>query len=228
MLWAAINLKGELLAIREGTVEDVITFIRGIPQVAVCINSPAGVSAQLISNPQIRATLNPQPRAGKYSRFRVCEYLLKCRNIRLIPASAKQDQAPDWMIKGFALFNGLMKIDALPVFETNAHAAFCALLGRIPFLKQTSEGQIQRQLVLIQAGLQLADPLNYYEEITRRKLLQGILPDGKIYSSRELDALVSALNARQQIHFPDEAIILGEPQEGQISLPVKSLKDHYH
>lgn len=226
-VWAAINLQGDVLSIREGTIDEAVTFVLGIPRVTVAINSPASVSHQLLNDPQVRAGLQPRPKPGKYSQYRVCEYLLKCRNIRLIPAPSQPELAPDWMQKGFNLFNELKRIESVQVIETNAHAAFCGLLGRIPFLKQTSEGRIQRQIVLIQGGLHLKDPLQYYEEITRRKLLQGILPDETIFTSRELDALVSAFTARQSIHFIEDALYLGELQEGQISLPVKSLKDHY-
>ncbi len=60
------------------------------------------------------------------------------------------------------------------------------------FSRQTLEGRLQRGLILYDEGLQIPDPMEFFEEITRHKLLQGVLPAEYIYSSRQLDALMMA------------------------------------
>ena len=58
--------------------------------------------------------------------------------------------------------------------------------------RQSVEGRLQRALILYEEGLQIPDPMDYFEEITRHKILQGVLPTEGIYSSRQLDALAMA------------------------------------
>jgi len=58
--------------------------------------------------------------------------------------------------------------------------------------RRTLEGRIQRGLILYEAGLQINDAMDFFEEITRHKLMQGLLPTETIYTSKQLDALVMA------------------------------------
>lgn len=80
--------------------------------------------------------------------------------------------------------------------------------GLLP--RRTLEGRIQRALILYEEGLQIVDPMDYFEEITRHKLLQGILPTENIYSTRELDALVSAYVAWMSEKRPERVSIKGD------------------
>jgi predicted RNase H-like nuclease len=66
-----------------------------------------------------------------------------------------------------------------------------------------------------------------FEEITRHRLLQGILPVNDLCSPGELDALVGAYTAWLAATKPDQITLLGDPDEGQIVLPVPELKAHY-
>jgi hypothetical protein len=82
------------------------------------------------------------------------------------------------------------------------------------FPRQSLEGRLQRALILYDEGLQIPDPMDFFEEITRHKLLQGVLPSENIYSSRQLDALAMAY----------VAWTAGNPEEntaarGQLLLP---------
>ena len=60
------------------------------------------------------------------------------------------------------------------------------------FSRQSLEGRLQRALILYDEGLQIPDPMDFFEEITRHKILQGVLPAENIYSSRQLDAMIMA------------------------------------
>jgi hypothetical protein len=57
--------------------------------------------------------------------------------------------------------------------------------------------------------LQITDPIDIFEEFTRYKLIQGILPLENIYSSKELDALVAAYLAWIAINRPGQIILKG-------------------
>ncbi len=227
-VWAAINPQLEILALRQGSMDDLKAFILGLPHVSVAINCPCSLSKSLLLNPEIRQMVQPIPRPGRYSRFRVCEYILRIRNIRVIPVPPQFEHFPGWMRNGFQLYHDLKVVQTISSYEVNAHAAFCVLLTRVPFLKNTLEGMIQRQLLLHQKGLQVSDPMNFFEEITRRRILQGVLPGGILKSVRELDALACAYTVYLRDRIPQSAMSIGHEEEGQILLPVSALQEKYH
>lgn len=75
--------------------------------------------------------------------------------------------------------------------ESNADECYRVFQQNL-FPRQSLEGRLQRGLILYDEGLQIPDPMDIFEEITRHKLLQGVLPTENIYSSRQLDALIMA------------------------------------
>src|SRR5215207_1562886 len=84
--------------------------------------------------------------------------------------------------------------------EMDGQDCFRALVGQKPLPRRSLAGQIQRALILHDEGLQINDPMDFFEEITRHKLIQGILPLENIYSSKQLDALVAAYLAWMTTH----------------------------
>ena len=50
---------------------------------------------------------------------------------------------------------------------------------------------------------------------------------GNLYLPAELDALASAFTAWLVSHHPERTLLLGDPREGQIALPVNELKRKY-
>jgi hypothetical protein len=105
--------------------------------------------------------------------------------------------------------------------KADADESFRALLQKKLLPQRTLEGRIQRALVLYDQGLQINDPMEFFEEITRYKLIQGILPLENLYTSKELDALVAAYVAWMTVNKPGQFIIQGEfilPSQGQNSL----------
>ena len=75
--------------------------------------------------------------------------------------------------------------------ESSADECFRVFQSNL-FSRQSLEGRIQRALILYDEGLQIPDPMDFFEEITRHKILQGVLPNENIYSSRQLDAMMMA------------------------------------
>jgi predicted RNase H-like nuclease len=75
--------------------------------------------------------------------------------------------------------------------------------------------------------LGIPDTMDLFEEITRHRLLQGVIPTDNLYSPAELDALVSAYTAWVAALHPENTLVLGDIEEGTSVLPVAELKPHY-
>jgi predicted RNase H-like nuclease len=69
--------------------------------------------------------------------------------------------------------------------------------------------------------------MDFFEELTRYKLLKGNLPLELLYTPEQLDALAAAYTAYRVGTKPAEVIRVGDLEEGQIVLPVRELKTKY-
>lgn len=103
--------------------------------------------------------------------------------------------------------------------ETDAQACFRALIGKSPLPRRTLEGRVQRGLLLYDQGLRLTDPMDFFEEITRHRMLEGVFPNELLYSASELDALTAAyvawlaMNEPEQLETtPQKFLILKTPE----------------
>jgi hypothetical protein len=105
------------------------------------------------------------------------------------------------------------------VLESHPEAFYHASIGRSPLPKPTLEGRLQRQLVLHERGVRIRDPMLFYEEVTRHRLLQGVLPVEMVLQTDELDALAAALTAWLVAHQPESIAWVGDPAEGTIAVP---------
>lgn len=97
--------------------------------------------------------------------------------------------------------------------DANAEESYRAIRNRI-FPRRTLEGRIQRALILYEEGVRIHDPMDFFEEITRHKILQGNLPNENMYSVRQLDALVVAYIAWLAVHRPQKV-----ESHGDVILP---------
>ncbi len=236
LAYAALDAERRLLALAQGDLAEVVAFCGGQRQAVVAMASPTAPSRGLLQQPAYRDALEAPLRPGRWQQGRVAEFQLRRHNLRMLPTPADPARAPAWMRMGFRLYNRLRQMGYRPypaedsphqVLETYPYAAFAALLGRLPFRKNTLEGRIQRQLLLQEQGLDLPDPLRIFEEFTRHRFLSGALPTEGLLAPQELDALVAAWTAWKAAAAPEEVIALGDPAEGQIVLPVAALHARY-
>jgi hypothetical protein len=102
------------------------------------------------------------------------------------------------------------KNDPKQFLATNPQDCFHALSGHKLFPPRSLEGRLQRSAILYEQGLQITDPIDIFEEFTRYKLIQGILPLENIYSAKELDALVAAYLAWIAVNRPGQIVLKGE------------------
>ncbi len=103
--------------------------------------------------------------------------------------------------------------------ETNAEAVIAGLLGILPYPAETLEGRLQRQLILREQDIPIYDPMQFFEEITRFRVLHGNLPLEQIYQPAELNAMACAWLSWQVAHHPDLIHPLGTQDEGFVYVP---------
>jgi hypothetical protein len=214
----------------------IAAFVGGQQAAFVAVNAPSQPNQGLMKRTEVRESLNPVPRPGRWEGYRVAEYLLSQHNIRIPRTKANVENCPAWMQMGFDVYKRLAELGYQPylsperpcqVMEVYPHAAYTVLLNSNPFPKSGLEGRLQRQLLLHNQGLYVPDPMRVFEEITRFRILQGILPLDDLYSPRELDALVAAFTAWVAATSPEGITALGVPEEGQIILPSADLQTRY-
>jgi hypothetical protein len=234
--YAALDGELHLTALGKGSLEEVLAFTAGQHRSMVAVCAPRQPSQRLMSRSEIRDRLNPPPRPGRWTDFRLVEYLLRQHRISCYKTPADEKACPNWMKMGFLLYHRLEQMGfqpypkegaALQWLEVYPHASFCTLLGHVPLPKHSLEGRIQRQLVLYRHRLNLPDPMDMVKGITARHILQGNLPTSNLYGQGELDALVAAYTAWQASNHPTDVTLLGDPSEGQVALPVAELKRSY-
>ena len=232
---AALEEDGRLALLQACELEEILALLSSTPRAWVAINAPARPNRGLVRE---RIEGNA-PRAGQLrgADMRLAEYELRRRGIHVAATPGHLASCPPWMQAGFMLHQKLQEVGFRPypaspeaqyqMLETHPHAAFCVLLGRQPLPKPSLEGRLQRQLILHDQGLLIRDPMDFFEEITRHRLRQGILPLEYIYQPEQLDALAAACVAFLASTRPQEVTAIGDKEEGQIILPVRELEDTY-
>lgn len=234
--YAALDQHGKLAALKDGEVEDVLAFIAGQPGAVVAVNAAPRPSMGLVRQDKLEQNLPPLGISGRSLDMRLAEHQLRERGINVAMTPSRKEFCANWVQAGFDFYRRLDGLGFVPYpmldapyqwLETHPHAVFCALLGQLPLAKPTLEGRQQRQLVLYEQGLGIRDPMEFFEEITRHKLLKGILPLDQIYTAEELDAIAAAYMAYMVIRHTERTGSVGDAQEGQVFLPVSSLKAKY-
>lgn len=193
-----------------GELADALSFAAGTNDAIIAINAPARLASG--------------PTAGRAVEK---ELLTQGAWVYLTPPSLKG--CPASLRRGLEVHQRLAEMGYLDYpaadaqrqkIEVPAEVAFWSLLRMRPFDHQTLEGRLQRQLALADAGIDVPDAMDFFEEITRHKLLHGVLPLENIFSPEELNALVCAHVAWRTVHQPENVRLLGIPEEGQLVLPL--------
>lgn len=233
--YAALDDDLRPLALAGGDLDEVLAYVGALEQAWVAVNSPPRPNRGVAKAAGARRALQPLRQAGRGAEMRLCEHLLRERGIPVSPTPASVAACPAWMQQGFVFHRRLEQLGYRPYparearvcLETHPQAAFVTMLGGALLSKSTLEGRLQRQLLLVEAGVRLRDPMEFFEEITRHRLLRGQLPYELVYPADQLDALVAAYVAWMAARRPAQVCAVGDPEEGQIVLPVAELKAAY-
>jgi hypothetical protein len=225
--YAALDAERRLLALCTGDMDEVVAYCSGQVNAVVTVGAPAATNKGLLAD---------KPISRRLTDMRVVEYELRTRGLPTPHTPCDRSACPAWMQRGFDLHQNLQNCDFKPypagdaprqLIESYADAVFWALLGRDAFGGGTLESRLQRQLVLHERKLPVSNPLNFFEEVTRHRILQGILPLENILIASELNALALAYTAWLAITDPSVVACLGDPSEGVIVLPTEKLPNHY-
>jgi hypothetical protein len=205
----ALDNERNLFALLEGGLDDALDWLDDFPDALVAGNAPS--------------------RLARDVGGRAAERDLLARGISVPKTPHRENLCPSRTRLGLSFYQHLEKkgfrshpsdrADRLWL-ETNSHAVFCALIGHAPLPRRTLEGRLQRQLVLYEQDLNIADPMDFFEEITRHRLLAGQLPMEQLSTSSHLDALAAAYVAWLAVNRPAETTRLGTSGDGFIVLPV--------
>ena len=233
--YAALDGNLNLIKLADANMEELVEYLENQDSAFVAINAPSRVNRGLVKDKLDEKRTSPG-RAFRGVDVRLAEHELRARGINVAGTPSREEYCPAWMQLGFALYQKLSDLEFKSlgaegadrcVFETHPYACFCVLAESIPFPKPTMEGRLQRQSILFDKGLRINDAMEFFEEITRFKLMKGILPTDKLYSPEQLDVLVAAYTAWVAANRPGDMYKVGDKSEGQILLPVRELQNKY-
>ena len=234
--YAALDENLKLLALSGGEMDDLLAFIGGLPSAVVAINAPARPNQGCVRALLEAGSLEKGKVSLRGAEMRMAEYELRQRGIKVAATPSHPRNCPSWMRSGFALYEKLTGLGFVPypngdaphqILETHPQAAFIAMTEGGLLSASTLEGRLQRQTILYDEGLDIRDGMAFFEEVTRHKLRQGILPFEHLYDSTQLDALLAAYTAWLAATKPKSTSVLGDGDEGQVYLPVAKLKSKY-
>ena len=234
--YVALTADLALLALADADLEDLLSFVGGQASAFVAINAPARPNQGCVRALLKAKSLTPEKSPLRGADMRLAEYELRARGIKVAATPSHPDRCPAWMRSGFTLYEKLIglgfasypaKEATHQVLETHPQAAFIAMTEGNLFPVSALEGRLQRQTILYGVGLEIRDPMMFFEEITRHKLKQGILPLEQIYASSQLNALLAAYTAYLAAEKPNDATSLGDEDEGKVYFPVSKLKSKY-
>ena len=235
--YAAIDGERKLIALGDGEIEEVLAFLGGQRSAFVAVNAPSHTNLGLVKQEEVKRSLTPLHQPGRGAEMRLAEHALREHGIVVANTPARVDLAPTWVQMGFIFYQRLASMGYICYpegseathqwMETHPHAVFCVLIGQTPLQKHSLEGRLQRQLILYEMGLGIQDPMDFFEEVTRHRLVKGSLPLENLYQSSELDALAAAYTAHAAAKHPDQITLVGSSEEGRIIIPVAELKQKY-
>jgi predicted nuclease with RNAse H fold len=233
--YAVLDGNLNLVTLSDADMDEMVAFLAERDSAFVAVNAPARVNQGLVKK-KLEDERSMPGRTLRGVDIRLAEYELHERGIAVTGTPSREEFCPAWMQVGFALYQKLSDIGFEPygvtdatrqVLETHPYACYCVLAGGTLLPKSTLEGRLQRQLILYDKGLRITDAMGFFEEITRFKLMRGILPADVLYSSEQLDVLVAAYTAWLAAHQSNEMIGIGDSAEGKMYLPAKELKEKY-
>ncbi|NTU75416.1 MAG: hypothetical protein HGA86_04775 [Anaerolineaceae bacterium] len=218
--FAALDANRALIAQGQGHMDDILAYCSGQPTAILAINAPAPLPGTAEAAPAAKIPAIEEVRAAHgYTQSRIVY---------------DPDSAPLRLKRGFALYQRLFHMGYQPFsadepahtwLEVDAEACYWAWLGGPALDGRTLEGCQQRQLVLNNEGWPVADPMEFYEEVTRYKLLHGHLPFDMILSLRMLHAMAAAITAWMVVLKPAQSCRMGREGSRQLYFPVPTLPE---
>lgn len=233
--YSALNEDLETITLSQGDYQSLLAYLGGQQNAVLGIYGPARPNLNIMVDAERRSQFLVEMGKGRPGNMRVAEYFLKQHKLPTYQTPNTEQSAPDWMQTSFKLTKHLHKIgyqiyapgdQADQQFvEVLPEVGFCAWIEGEVLPRKTFHGRMQRQLVLYEFGVRLPDPMGFFEEVTRYKILQGMLPEKLVMSAGILSSLAAAYLAWQARHEPENITLVGLEQEGRIAVPKKAVHD---
>jgi hypothetical protein len=217
--------------VEKGSVEADVLIRKIDPQNSylVCINGPGRLNNGRMNNADVRVSLGLNPTSKQWTNLRQAEYELAKEGIKTSRTPDKLEDCSQSVKLSVNLIQQLDQIgfEAYPNddapkrwMESPAKISFQNLLRMKPFSEKSILGRIQRQLLLCESQLPIQDPMVFFEEVTRYRMLQGNLPMDHIESDVAINAMLMAYIAWMADNRQRQIQIHGESKEGFIVLPI--------
>lgn len=214
-----------LLAIGEGTLKDVFSFLIGQKMVKVAIHGPAflGTSHSAGLDHQMQDICPAK-------EYRTCEVQLWQKKIPCEFTAAKLGRLSALSRLGYQLIQTLQQYEfsfsnpsamQRSLIETCPAACYHQLLNTA-IQEEPLLWRFQHQLILHKLHLPVQDPMIFFEEITRHKLLMGKMSLENILIPEEMNAMVSAYTAWLSHYHPEKVTAWGDESDGFLVLPVQN------
>lgn len=147
--YAAIDNQKKLMALGSAPFQEILAFVAGQQEAVIAVCSPRQPNSGLMAKESFRESLQPAPNPGRWMNFRVVDYLLRQRNIRIPQTRSEAAVCPNWMQWGFQLYEHLVEFgfslfpsedSKRQYLEVYPHASFAVLLEQVPLPKRTLVG----------------------------------------------------------------------------------------
>jgi hypothetical protein len=233
--YAALDQHLEPVAQGKGSLNDVLAFVGGQQQAVVGVVGPSAPGQSILVDPERRTALLIPLSRGRPGDIRVAEYLLKQLGLPVYKTPSARDKLSAWKQVAVELHQKLTHMGYAPHgedpeaehlrLEVVPEVCFRAWLEGEALPASSTFGRFQRQLTLYDLGVNIPDPMDFFEEITRYRALRGQVPEEMIYSTARIQALAAAYLAWQTKNQPDQVARVGVAGEGYISLPAELIQN---
>jgi hypothetical protein len=229
-VYVALDQDLKIQVIGSGPLREVLAFAAGLSFSIVAINGPQRTNDGLLAEEDNNKALFPV-NISKEHNMRKIEAQLIVEGINMPRTPSLEKDCMVWCRRGFKLYKRIQQLgyQYYPTeheriyVEVQAEATFSRFAGGATLFNESSlEGRIQRQLILYEQKLPVPDAMDFFEEVTRFRFLNGIIPIENIYECGELNAIVSAFTAWMIINKTDSVECLGDKREGEIYVPKKT------
>jgi hypothetical protein len=233
--YAALDHDLELVAQGKGDFNQITAFLRGQQQAVVGVVGPCGPNHNILVDSERRMALLVPLSRGRPGDMRVAEYLLKQRGLPVYKTPSEGNKIPPWMETSFDLHQKLTNMGYAEAdddhegahlrLEVVPEVCFRAWVDGEILPPNSLFGRLQRQMTLYNLGINIPDPMDFFEEITRYRIVQGQVPEEMIFSTAKIQALAAAYLAWLVKNQPDQVARIGVEGEGYITLPKALIKN---
>ena len=94
MHYAVLDHDLRLVALNKGDLEAVLAFVGGLEAAVVAVDAPQSPNQGRMLEAEVRRRFNLAPDGRSWGQWKMCEYELRRRNIRLYNTPDREEDAP--------------------------------------------------------------------------------------------------------------------------------------